>query len=74
MDFLPFVSTTLGGVGPLAFRQFLRDVYASLAAGAIASGSTGRDAAFAFFHLQQHLQCSIARSNYLTVERHTADE
>ena len=73
MDFLPFVLTTLGGVGPPAFRQFVRDVYASLAAGAIASGGTGRDASFAFFNLQQHLQASIARSIYMTVERHTSD-
>ena len=72
-DFVPFVLTTLGGVGPPAFRQFLRDVYVSLAAGAIASGASGRDASFAFFNLQQHLQASIARSIYMTIERHTSD-
>ena len=36
--------TTLGGVGPPAFREFIRTAYAGLAAKLIASGATGRDA------------------------------
>ena len=70
-DFIPFVLTTLGGVGPPAFRQTIRDIFASLVAQSIASGATGRDVSFAFFNLQQTIQASIARSNYQTLDRHT---
>ncbi len=72
-DFIPFVLTTLGGVGPPAFRDFLRGVYSSLAASAIASGASGADAAHAFADLQQRIQATIARANAIAVRRHTSD-
>ena len=73
VDFIPFVLTTLGGVGPPAFREFIRTAYAGLAAKLIASGATGRDAELALSDLMQTLQASIARSNYIAVDRHTTD-
>ena len=73
VDFLPFVLTTLGGVGPPAFVDFLRGVYAALAVGSIHAGATGRDAAYAYSDLQQLLSATIARGNANTIARHTSD-
>ena len=41
-DFLPFVITTLGGVGPPAFREFLRSAHASGPDGYQKNGSQER--------------------------------
>ena len=70
---LPNTISCERGVGPPAFVDFLRGVYAALAVGSIHAGATGRDAAYAYSNLQQLLSATIARGNANTIARHTSD-
>ena len=70
-DFLPFVITTLGGVGPPAFREFLRSVHLALAAQSIASGDSSVEANSVYAKFLSTIQAIVARGNYMTVDKHT---
>lgn len=70
-DFLPFVVTTFGGIGPPSFRAFLRSVHLELATHAIAAGDSTVDANAVYAKFLSTLQAVVARANYMTVHAHT---
>ena len=73
-DYLSFILTTLGGVGPPAFVDFVRDAFLHASLTAIAAGTTtAADANHAFACFQQSLQALVARGNASAVRRHTTD-
>ena len=69
--------TTLGGVGPPAFVEFLRlrDAFFHAGLAAVAAGTaTASDANHAYHCFQESLQALVARGNSATVRRHTATD
>jgi hypothetical protein len=72
-DFLPFILTTLGGVGPPAFVEWLREEFHLAALAAASAGGSRHDAIYAYSCLLQTIQAVIARGNCSAVARHTAD-
>ena len=74
-DYLSFILTTLGGVGPPAFVEFLRDSFFHAGLAAVAAGTaTASDANHAYHCFQESLQALVARGNSATVRRHTATD
>ena len=74
-DYLSFILTTLGGVGPPAFVEFLRDSFFHAGLAAVAAGTaTASDANHAYRCFQESLQALVARGNSATVRRHTSTD
>ena len=74
-DYLSFILTTLGGVGPPAFVEFLRDSFRIAGLAATAAGTASQaDANLAYDCFQQSLGALVARANWTTVDRHTTDD
>ena len=60
--FLPFVTTTLLGIGPRTVREWLDSLFSDLFVQEIASGGTGSDAAHRRLLFIQSLQASATRA------------
>ena len=69
--FMPFVGDTLGGIGPPAFRWWLRDVFAAVALRARSDGEDPHAASFALEMLLANLLATLTRDNVNMIERLT---
>ena len=69
--FMPFTGDTLGGIGPPAFQQWLRGIYAALALRARADGEDAHAPQFALDLLLAELLATLVRDNVSMIERLT---
>jgi hypothetical protein len=72
-DYLSYIMTTHGGVGPPPFVGWLEEEHYLAGLAAASTGGSRNDSTYAYSCLQQAIQAVIARGNSSAVARHTSD-